>query len=94
MAGVCAVVQRQLLNHGKLYVAFSDVKKAFDLLDRSDFWTVPRKNGVRGKMFTTIQNIAMLLKQESVLMKTGFIASSKFKARRNVQPDFVFSLHL
>ena len=37
-----ALVQRQLLNHGKLYVAF-------DLVDRSCLWTVLRKNGVRGK---------------------------------------------
>ena len=70
MAGVCAVVQRQLLNHGKLDVALIDIKKAFDLLNRSYLWTALRKNGVRGKMFTTIQSITMLLKQESVLVKT------------------------
>ena len=70
MAGVYAVVQMQLLNHGKLDVAFIDVKRAFDSLDRSYLWTVVRKNGVRGKMFTTVQSITMLLKQESVLVKT------------------------
>ena len=42
-----ALVQRQLLNHGKLYVAFIDFKKAFDLVDRSCLWAVLRKNGVR-----------------------------------------------
>ena len=30
-----APVQKQLLNHGKLYVAFIDFQKAFDLVDRS-----------------------------------------------------------
>ena len=30
-----ALVQKQLLNHGKLYVAFIDFQKAFDLVDRS-----------------------------------------------------------
>ena len=35
-----ALVQRQLLNHAKLYVAFIDFKKAFDLVDRSCLWAV------------------------------------------------------
>ena len=30
-----ALVQKQLLNHGKLYVCFIDFKKAFDLIDRN-----------------------------------------------------------
>ena len=54
-----ALVQRQLLNHGKLYVAF-------DLVDRSCLWTVLRKNGVRGKMYRAM----MLSKQEFVQVAT------------------------
>ena len=57
-----ALVQRQLLNHGKLYVAFIDFKKAFDLVDRSCLWAVLRKNGVRGKMYRAIQSMYDVVK--------------------------------
>ncbi len=57
-----ALVQRQLLNHGKLYVAFIDFKKAFDLVDRSCLWAVLRKNGVRGKMYRAIKSMYDVVK--------------------------------
>ena len=65
-----ALVQKQLLSHGKLYVAFIDFKEAFDLVDRSCLSTVLRKNGIRGKMHRAIQSITMLLKQEFVRVAT------------------------
>ena len=35
-----ALVQKQLLSHGKLYVCFIDFKKAFDLVDRNTLWLI------------------------------------------------------
>ena len=35
-----ALIQKQILNHGKLYVAFIDFKNAFDLVDRSCLWAM------------------------------------------------------
>ena len=35
-----ALVQKQLLKHGKLYVCFIDFKKAFDLIDRNTLWLI------------------------------------------------------
>ena len=57
-----ALVQKQLLSHGKLYVAFIDFKKAFDLVDRSCLWAVLRKNGISGRMYRAIQNMYNVVK--------------------------------
>ena len=38
-----ALVQKQFLNHGKLYVCFIDFKKAFHLTDRNALWLILKK---------------------------------------------------
>ena len=44
---ICMVlIQKQLLKHGKLYVAFIDLKRAFDFVHRSCLCAVLRKNGL------------------------------------------------
>ena len=43
-----ALVQKQLLRHGYLYVCFVDFKKAFDLIDRNNIWLILKKNGIKG----------------------------------------------
>ena len=52
-----ALVQNQLLNHGKLYVCFIDFKKAFDLLDRNTLWLILKKYGIRGKMYKAVKSM-------------------------------------
>ena len=52
-----ALVHKQLLSHGKLYVCFIDFKKAFDLVDRNTLWLILKKNGVRGKMYKAIKSM-------------------------------------
>ena len=44
-----AVIQKQLLCHKKLYVAFIDFRKAFDSVIRTKLWTILRKNGLKRK---------------------------------------------
>ena len=41
-----AMVQKYLLKHTKLYVAFVDFKKAFDSVNRNALWSVLRKKMV------------------------------------------------
>ena len=65
-----ALVQKQLHSHGKLYVAFVDFKKTFDLVDRSCLWAVLRKNSTRGKYTEQHKACTMLLKQEFVQVGT------------------------
>ena len=88
-----ALVQRQVLNHGKLYVAFIDVKKAFDLVDRSCLWAVLRKNSVRGFFLQSYTKYVWCCQNKSSRPYAGFYVSSWSKAGRYMQPDFVFSLH-
>ena len=52
-----ALVQNQLLNHGKLYVCFIDFKKAFDLIDRYTLWLILKKYGIRGKMYKAVKSM-------------------------------------
>ena len=57
-----SLVQKQFLNHGKLYCAFIDFKKAFDLVERQQLWSVLRKTGVNGKMYKAIQSMYNIVK--------------------------------
>ena len=52
-----ALVQNQLLNHGKLYVRFIDFKKAFDLTDRNTLWLILKKYSIRGKMYKAVKSM-------------------------------------
>ena len=57
-----ASVQKQLLNHGKLYVRFIDFKKAFDLIDRNSLWLILKNNGIRGKMYKAVKSMYEVVK--------------------------------
>ena len=46
-----ALIQKQLLCHKKLYVAFIDFRKAFDSVIRTKLWAILRRNGLKGKMY-------------------------------------------
>ena len=52
-----AIVQKFLLRHTKLYVAFVDFKKAFDSVNRNALWSVLRKSGVKGKLYKALRGI-------------------------------------
>ena len=49
-----AMVQKYLLKHTKLYVAFVDFKKAFDSVNRNALWSVLRKKMCKWK---TVQGV-------------------------------------
>jgi hypothetical protein len=51
------LVQKQLLNHSKLYAAFIDFKKAFDFVNRERLWVALRKKGIQGKMYRAIKSM-------------------------------------
>ena len=52
-----ALVQKQLLNHWKLYVCFIDFKKAFDLIERNNLRIILKKNDIKGKMHMAVRSM-------------------------------------
>ena len=47
-----ALIQKQLVRHRKLYVAFIDFRKAFDSVSRDKLWNVLGSNGMSGKILS------------------------------------------
>lgn len=52
-----SMIQRHLLRKKKLYVAFIDFRKAFDLISHCKLWPILRGSGVEGKMLQAIQGM-------------------------------------
>jgi hypothetical protein len=52
-----AMIQKQLIRHRKLYVAYIDFKKAFDNVSRSKLWGVLKRNGIDGKMLRALRGM-------------------------------------
>ena len=57
-----AVIQKYLLHKKKLYVAFIDFKKAFDLISYAKLWPILLKHGLSGKMYYAIQSMYRVVK--------------------------------
>ena len=47
---------------GKLYVAFVDLTKAFDSINRSKLWKVVSKTGIKGKLYKNLLSMYQLVK--------------------------------
>ena len=59
-----ALIQKQLQCHKKRYVAFIDLRKAFDSVIRRKLWAILRKNGLKGKMYQAILNMYNVVKSK------------------------------
>ena len=59
-----SLIQKQMLHHIKLYVAFIDFRKAFDSVIRSELWTVLKKKGLKGKMYQAIVSMYNVVKSK------------------------------
>ena len=57
-----ALIQKQLLRHRKLYVAFIDFRKAFDTVCRTKLWNILYRNGLGGKIATALQSMYAIVK--------------------------------
>ena len=91
-----ALVQKQLLNHGKLYVRFIDFKKAFDLTDRNTLWLILTKNGIRGKMYEAVRNMCEVVMARVRVggdLTEAFVCSGGLKQGDRCSP-ILFSLRI
>ena len=57
MFTLMACVQKQLNLNRKLYIAFIDIEKCFDSINRSKLWFILEKNGIRGKMLQCLKSM-------------------------------------
>ena len=82
-----SLVQKQLLHHKKLYVAFIDFRKAYDSMTREKLWVVLEKRGIGGKMLAALQSMYRVVKArvrvggeltDSFLCPRGNLQSSNF----------------
>ena len=75
-----ALIQKQLLCHKKLYVAFIDFRKAFDSVIRSKLWAILRKNDLKGKMHQAIVNMYNVVKSK---VRAGIDLTESFVSQRS-----------
>lgn len=83
-----SIVQKQLRNHRKLYVAFIDFKKAFDLVDRNKLWSVLKKNGIGGRMYQAIKSMYAVVKAK---VKVGGDLTDSFMCPRGLKQGEICS---
>ena len=69
-----SIIEYYRLKKGRIYCAFVDYSKAFDLIDRSSLWSKLLQNGIDGKILDVIRN--MYCKAKSCVKSDGKI--SKF----------------
>ena len=84
-----SLVQKQLLNHSKLYVAFIDFRKAFDYVNRNHLWFVLRKKGIKGKMYNAIKSMYAMVKARVRVdneVTESFVCPSGLKQGENCSP--------
>ena len=85
-----ALVQKQLLYHRKLYVAFIDFRKAFDSVVRSKLWGVLRKKGLAStsRMYNAITSMYFTVKAR---VRAGGDVTECFLCPRGVKQGEVCS---
>jgi hypothetical protein len=83
-----ACVQKQLLRHRKLYVAFIDFRKAFDTVSRDKLWKILNNNGIQGKFLSAIKSMYEVVK---VRVRSGADLTQAFMCPRGVKQGEVCS---
>ena len=77
-----SIIDLYLSNKKKLYCAFVDYKKAFDLINRTALWLKLIENGINGKIITVIFN---LYNKAKSCIKSNNTLSSYFECNTGVR---------
>jgi len=77
-----SIIELYLSRHKRLYCAFIDYKKAFDLVDRSSLWSKLLSNGINGKILQVVYN---MYDQAKSCVKKGQTLSKLFACQVGVR---------
>ncbi|RUA06843.1 MAG: hypothetical protein DSY43_01110, partial [Gammaproteobacteria bacterium] len=89
-----SVIQKYLARHKKVYIAFVDYKKAFDMIDRTILWDVLKRNGISGRMYYILKAMYCSV-QSCVRCDSGcseYFACTKGLKQGCVLSSFLFTL--
>ena len=64
MFTLLALIQNQFSFDRKLYVAFIDIEKAFDSINRKLLWPILLKNGLNGRLYCCVKSMCNSVKFE------------------------------
>ena len=91
------LIEMYLQKGKRMYCAFVDYQKAFDLINRCKLWHKIVKNGVSGKMLTVVQclyaNAKSRVKYGSKISKTSFNCNTGIRQGENLSP-LLFCIYL
>ena len=83
------MIQRYLLRYKKLYVAFIDIRKAFDFISHCKLWPILNKTGIKGKMLQTIQSMYRIARAR---IRNGNNVTEAFICQKGLKQGEITSL--
>ena len=83
-----AAVQKQLIRHRKLYVAFIDFRKAFDCITRDKLWSVLSNIGISTKMLNALKSIYRIVQAK---VRVGGDFTNSFPCPRGLKQGEICS---
>lgn len=92
-----SILDLYLHKRKRVYCAFVDYKKAFDLVDRSSLWTKLISCGINGKVFTAIHNLydnaKSCVKLDGNVLSQHFVCNIGVRQGDNLSP-LLFAIYL
>ena len=83
-----SLVQKQLVRHKKLYVAFIDFRKAFDSVTRDKLCAVLQNNGIHGKLLCALKSMYSVVKAR---VRVGADLTESFECPRGLKQGEICS---
>ena len=89
-----AIIQKQLVQDRKLYVAFIDFEKAFDSISRKLLWPILFKNGIKGKLFRCIKSMYLDIKVQDGAVFSDYIYCTQGVKQGDALSPILFSIFI
>lgn len=80
--------KRQRGKDGRVYMMFTDMKAAFDNVERSILWRELRKKGIKEKL---IRRLEKIYERTEMVVRTNQSYTESFRTRKGVRQGYVVS---